>query len=119
MAVTHVKGVHEIRRGRAASAGAGKSEQGKLTSRLSRLDHQRALLQNQLTVWTQKQQVTRHRLKLLDGEIAAVTRELRSLLKIKSGRAAVRRPSMTADATPAQPDSSAARGSGDAINLEY
>ena len=107
--------MHEIRRGRHASVGAKKSEQGTLTSRLSRLDHQRALLQNQLTVWTQKQQVTKHRLRLLDSEIAAVTRELRSLFKIKPARASGRKPAM---ATAEEPAATGGGRSG-AIDLEY
>ena len=76
--MTHVRGLHEtggLRALRIAGSTAGRS---KLTAKLSSLDHQRALLERQLAVWTQKQQVTKHRLGLLDKEITQVGRLIRA-----------------------------------------
>ena len=75
--MAHVRGLHEtggLRTLRVAGSASGRS---KLTAKLSRLDHQRALLERQLAVWTEKQQVTKHRLGLLDKEIREIGRLIR------------------------------------------
>lgn len=74
----HVKGMHEAR---GLPIGnlmhLNKGNDGKLTSKLARLDHQRGLLERQLAVWTQKQKVTGNRLALLLKEIAEVEKRVR------------------------------------------
>jgi len=78
--MTHVRGVHEtggFRKLRIAGRAGSAGERSKLTAELSRLDHQRTLVERQLAVWTEKQQVTKHRLGLLDKEIVKIGRLIR------------------------------------------
>jgi hypothetical protein len=83
--MAHHRGVHEIRGGLIASPAKGGSGQGKLMTRLARLDHQRALLESQLAVWTEKQKVTKRRLSLIDEEIDQIGRQVRGLIKPRDG----------------------------------
>ena len=82
--MAHVRGVHETGGLRALRVVGAKATRGKLTAKLARLDHQRALLERQLAVWTEKQQVTRHRLGLLDKEIAQISRVVRNFVRPRS-----------------------------------
>ncbi len=70
--MSHIRGLHETTGLRSLATTGSASQRGKLTATLSRLDHQRALLERQLAVWTEKQQVTTHRLALLDKEIEQI-----------------------------------------------
>lgn len=70
--MSHIKGLHETGGLRSLRTVGSGQQRGKLTATLSRLDHQRALLVRQLAVWTEKQQVTAHRLALLDKEIEQI-----------------------------------------------
>lgn len=115
--MAHYRGVHEARRGRFASAADGKAQPGKLTARLARLDHQRTLLQSQLAVWTEKQKTTTHRLKLLDDEIEAIGRQLRSLIGPRRATGGKRR--VAKPGTPARADSATGGGRANEISLEY
>lgn len=72
--MAHVRGLHETGGLRTLRTAGSTAERSKLTAKLSRLDHQRALLERQLAVWTEKQQVTKHRLDLLDKEIVQIGR---------------------------------------------
>jgi hypothetical protein len=67
--MSHIRGLHETGGLRSLRTVGSGLQRGKLTATLSRLDHQRTLLARQLAVWTEKQQVTAHRLALLDKEI--------------------------------------------------
>ncbi|MDR3473947.1 MAG: hypothetical protein P4M09_20000 [Devosia sp.] len=90
--MTHLKGLHEAGGLRTLRTIAPAAERSQLTSRLSRLDHQRSLLQRQLAVWTEKQQVTKHRLALLDKEIAQTGRLIRDFAEPGSATTRRRRP---------------------------
>ncbi len=70
--MSHIRGLHETGGLRSLRTVGSGLQRGKLTATLSRLDHQRALLERQLAVWTEKQQVTAHRLALLDKEIEQI-----------------------------------------------
>ncbi len=70
--MSHIRGLHESGGLRSLRTAGPASQRGKLTATLSRLEHQRALLERQLAVWTEKQQVTAHRLALLDKEIEQI-----------------------------------------------
>lgn len=70
--MSHIRGLHETGGLRSLRTVGSGQQRGKLTATLSRLDHQRALLERQLAVWTEKQQVTTHRLALLDKEIEQI-----------------------------------------------
>lgn len=70
--MSHIRGLHETGGLRSLRTAGSASQRGKLTATLSRLDHQRALLERQLAVWTEKQKVTAHRLALLDKEIEQI-----------------------------------------------
>ena len=75
--MTHARGLHEIRGLRSLRALGSAAERGKLTAKLSRLDHQHGLLERQLAVWDEKQRVTKHRITLLDEEITELGRMIR------------------------------------------
>lgn len=75
--MAHVRGLHETGGLRTLRSAGSTADRSKLTATLSRLDHQRALLERQLAVWTQKEQVTKHRLVLLDKEITRTGRLIR------------------------------------------
>lgn len=47
-----------------------------LATQLSRLEHQRTLLERQLAVWTEKKDMTAHRIGFLAKQIAALERQL-------------------------------------------
>jgi len=68
--MAHVRGLHETGGLPALHVVRNKAQPGKLTTRLARLDHQRELLERQLAVWTEKQQTTRHRLGLVEKQMA-------------------------------------------------
>ena len=113
--MTHLRGLHEVRRGSAVSAASGKSQQGKLSARLARLDHQRTLLESQLAVWVEKQRVTRHRLDLLGPEVPQIGRQIRGLIKPR--RQDRRRPAGRSDPG-RRPDGGGSTGGGE-ISFEY
>ena len=73
----YARGLHEIRGLRSLSAVGSAGEHGRLSARLSRLDHQRALLERQLAVWDEKQRATKYRLSLLEQEITELGRATR------------------------------------------
>lgn len=77
--MAHVRGLHEAR-GLQTLRMTAKADPAKLTAKLARLDHQRTLLDRQLAVWTEKQQVTRQRLGILDKQMAQVGRLIRGLV---------------------------------------
>jgi hypothetical protein len=115
--MAHVKGLHETRgltTLRVVGSGAGR---GKLTAKLARLDHQRALLERQLAVWTEKQQVTKHRLDLLDEEIT----QIGLLLREFEGpyRSINQRKRARASGSEQQPDGGAAGVQRGNMSLEY
>lgn len=115
--MAHVKGLHETR-GLATLRVAGSgAERGKLTAKLARLDHQRALLERQLAVWTEKQQVTKHRLDLLDEEITQIGQLLREF----EGpyHTVDRRKRTRASESEQQPESGAAGMRRGSMSLEY
>lgn len=106
--MAHIRGFHETSGLSLARSVGATADRSKLTATLSRLEHQRALVERQLAVWTKKEQATRHRLSLLDKEIAQIgrlisktrpravdqrnrTRALKSEQQLDSGTAAVRR----------------------------
>lgn len=78
--MTHVRGIHEVRGLQMQRITGLKADPGKLTAKLARLDHQRTLLSRQLAVWSEKQQVTKIRLALLDKQMAHVGRLIRELV---------------------------------------
>ena len=112
--MAHLRGLHDTRRLPAVSAANGKANGGKLTARLARLDHQQALLERQLAVWTEKQQVTKERLDLLDQEITQISRQISSLVRPRDAR---RLPAF--NAAPQPEDSGAAGTRPGGISLEY
>ena len=75
----HIRGLHETGGLSTLRSAGSKADRSKLTAMLSRLEHQRALIERQLTVWTKKQQVTKHRLSLLDKEIIQIGRLIRQV----------------------------------------
>jgi hypothetical protein len=75
--MNHVKGFHEARRLPIGNLPQLKGQNGRLTSKLSRLDHQRGLLERQLAVWTEKQRLTLGRLALLEKQIADIVQLMR------------------------------------------
>ena len=79
------RGLHEIRGLRSLSAAGSAGERGKLSARLTCLDHQRALLERQLAVWDEKQRVTKYRLSLLAQEITELERPTREVGGPSSG----------------------------------
>ncbi len=76
--MAHVRGVHETGGIEALHVVRAKAQPGTLTTKLARLDHQRGLLERQLAVWTEKQQVTRERLTLVEKQMVEVGRLVRA-----------------------------------------
>lgn len=115
--MAHVKGLHETRGLTTLRVAGSGAERGKLTAKLARLDHQRALLERQLAVWTEKQQVTRHRLDLLDAEITRIGQLLREF----DGpyRGIDQRKRTRASGSEQQPDGGAAGVRRGNMSLEY
>ena len=74
----HVRGIHKTGGIEALHVVRAKTQPGTLTTKLARLDHQRGLLERQLAVWTEKQQVTRERLTLVEKQMAEVGRLVRA-----------------------------------------
>lgn len=75
--MAYVRGLHETGGLPALHVARIKAQPGKLATKLARLDHQRELLERQLAVWTEKQQTTKHRLDLVEKQMA----ELRQLVR--------------------------------------
>ncbi len=75
--MAHIRGLHETSGLQVLRVVRSKAEPGKLTTKLARLDHQRALLERQLAVWTEKQQVTRYRLRQVEKQMAEIGRLIR------------------------------------------
>jgi hypothetical protein len=114
--MAHVKGLHEARGLPIGNlVHLDKARDGKLSSKLARLDHQRGLLERQLAVWTQKQKVTKNRLSLLIKEIAEVEQLVRA--QRGGGRRAKPRKRAGAANPHAERDGSAARQS--EFSVEY
>jgi len=115
--MAHVKGLHETRGLQTLRVAGSNAERGKLTAKLARLDHQRALLERQLAVWTEKQQVTKHRLGLLDEEITQIGQLIREF----EGpyRSLDQRKRTRAIEPGQQPDSGAAVARRSDMSLEY
>lgn len=118
--MSEIKGMREVLalRSRRGTTDAGR--RGQLTGQMSRLDHQRTLLERQLSVWTEKAETTRRRIVALDGQIDEVEAELRTL----SERARLRRspvPRRAAAAETVAPDrpAEAAPAAKQAMSFEY
>lgn len=104
--MAHVKGLHETPGLQTTRVTGSKANPAKLTAKLARLDHQRALLDRQLAVWTEKQQVTRLRLGLLEKQMAQLSRLIRE--RIAPIRATKSRPRNAASDLPIDGASAAA-----------
>ncbi len=78
--MAHVRGVHEVRGLQMQRVTGFKADPGKLTAKLSRLDHQRTWHSRQLAVWTEKQKVTKNRLAILEKQMAQIGRLIRELV---------------------------------------
>jgi hypothetical protein len=112
----YAKGLHEIRGIRSIRAAGCAGERGKLSARLSHLDHQRALLERQLAVWDEKQRATKYRLSLLEQEIAELGRPIGEFGGA-SGAAAQRKQTCSGKSeTQARGYAAARRG---VVSLEY
>jgi hypothetical protein len=94
-----------------------KADPGKLTAKLARLDHQRTLLSCQLAVWTEKQQVTKKRLDVLDKQMAQIGRLIRDLV-VPSRKGNQRKQTRTLGPEP-QPDNGASTARHRDMGLEY
>jgi hypothetical protein len=77
--MVHVRGLHETGGMQGFHVMRRKEDPGTATTKLARLDHQRGLLKRQLAVWTEKQQVTKHRLNLVEKQMAETERLVRQL----------------------------------------
>jgi chromosome segregation ATPase len=77
--MSEIKGMREVLALRTRRGTTETGRRGQLTAQMSRLDHQRTLLERQLAVWTGKMETTRQRLAALDGQIDEVELELRDL----------------------------------------
>ena len=113
--MAHVRGIHETGGIEALHVVRAKTQPGTLTTKLARLDHQRGLLERQLAVWTEKQQVTREHLTLVERQIVEVGRLVRASI-------APRRPARrlaAAAAASGQPDDGATSAQKKQMNLEY
>jgi hypothetical protein len=84
--MAHVRGLHETGGIQALHVVRAKAQPGTLTTKLARLDHQRGLLERQLAVWTEKQQVTRERLTVVEKQMAEVGRLVRACTVPRRGR---------------------------------
>ena len=115
--MAHVRGLHETGGLGAFRVVGSKAQPGKLTNKLARLDHQRGLLERQLAVWTEKQQVTRHRLSLVEKQMAEIGRSVRQL--VTPHRKANGRKRLRAVAAGDQADGAAAARPHKEMNLEY
>lgn len=115
--MAHVRGLHESGGMQALHVVRRKEDPGKLTTKLARLDHQRGLLERQLAVWTEKQQVTKHRLGLVEKQMADIGRSVRQLVTPR--RKANGHKRMGAIATGEQAGGTAAAPPHKEMNLEY
>lgn len=115
--MAHVRGLHESRGLGAFRVVRSKAQPAKLTTKLARLDHQRGLLERQLAVWTEKQQVTRHRLSLVEKQMAEIGQTVRQLVTPR--RKAKGRKWMRSNAAGGQADRAAAAPPHKEIDLEY
>ena len=115
--MAHVRGLHETGGLGALRVVRSKAQPAKLTSRLARLDHQRGLLERQLAVWTEKLQVTRHRLSLVEKQMTEIGRSVRQLVTPR--RNANGRKCTRTIAAADQADSAAAAPPHKEMNLEY
>lgn len=116
----HVKGLHETGGAQALRIVRSKEEPGKLTTKLARLDHQRSLLERQLAVWTEKQQVTRQRLNLVQKQMEDVGRLVRALSlpkRASKGRKATR--AAASGVRPAGNGAPSAKAAPNEMDLEY
>lgn len=115
--MAHVRGLHDTGGFRKLRIVGSGDERNKLTAELSRLDHQRALVERQLAVWTKKQQVTKYRLELLDKEITKLGRLFGEFVRARhAGKQRKRTP---ATKPGQQPDSNAATVPRHDVSLEY
>lgn len=115
--MAHVRGLHETGGLQALHVVRTKAQPGKLTTKLARLDHQRGLLERQLAVWTEKQQVTKHRLSLVEKQMTEIGRLVRQFGRPRGSANARKR--MRAMAPGEQPDGGAAARRHQEMNLEY
>ena len=115
--MAHIRGLHETCGLQVLRVVRSKAEPGKLTTKLARLDHQRGLLERQLAVWTEKQQVTKHRLRQVEKQMAEIGRLLRQL---GGPRSAAKRRKRTGESAPGeQANGGAATLRHQDMNLEY
>ncbi len=82
MAKMHLRGVNDIPS--RMSLGNGKSSRAQCANQLSRLEHQKSLLEKQLQVWVKQQVVTEHRLSIVKAQI----RSAQQVLKVQKPAAA-------------------------------
>jgi len=115
--MAHVRGLHESCGLQALHVPRRNAQSGQHATKLARLDHQRALLERQLAVWTEKQQVTKHRLSLIEKQMAEIGRLVRQFGGPR--RAANGRKRMRAAALGEQPDGGAVALRHREMNLEY
>lgn len=115
--MAHIRGLHETGAAQALHVVRRKAEHGKLTTTLARLDHQRTLLERQLAVWTEKERVTRDRLRLLQRQLAEVGTRVRGLIGRRRA-ASVRRPA-AAVVPGEQSDAAAVAPPRKQVNLDY
>ena len=113
--MTHLRGIHEVRGLQMQRVTGFKADPGKLTAKLARLDHQRTLLSRQLAVWTEKQQVTKSRLAVLDKQMAQIARSIREIV----GRPRKGGHGKHAPATPQQTRNGAPTARQRDMSLEY
>lgn len=117
--MAHVKGLHETGGLQALRIVRSKEEPGKLTTKLARLDHQRNLLKRQLAVWTEKQQVTRQRLGVVEKQMEDIGRLVRQLGMPRRGSNGRKRMLAAAAAASEQQDSGVVAPPTKEVNLEY
>jgi hypothetical protein len=115
--MAHVRGLHETCGLRTLHVVRPDARPGQHATKLARLDHQRALLERQLAVWTEKQQVTKHRLSLLEKQMAEIGRLVRQFGGPR--RAVNGRKRMRAIAPGEQPDGDAVAVRRPEMNIEY
>ncbi|KAB2916718.1 MAG: hypothetical protein F9K29_10770 [Hyphomicrobiaceae bacterium] len=115
--MAHVRGLHETCAIPTAQGRSSEGQRSKLTAKLARFDHQRALLERQLAVWTEKQKVTRNRLNLLEKEMERVGRLIRECRG--SSRAAKRRKRAYAPATDGRTKGDVAQARHCDVSVEY
>jgi len=113
----HVRGLHDAIGLRTLRIAGAAADHGKLTATLSRLSHQRSLMERQLAVWTKKQQVTEFRIGVLDKEVAKIGRLIR---EIGAPRRTVSQRSGTRAVTPGrQSTASAAVARRGDVSIDY